>query len=60
MGALLRGVLSNGSIESVTMDLSAAKDLSEDVVRVLEGRREVERLLGNPPAPELATTPTPV
>ncbi len=58
--ALLRLHAGAGTIESVTMDLSAAKDLSEDVVRVLEGRREVERLLGDPTAPELATTPTPV
>jgi serine/threonine-protein kinase len=47
------------STESVTMDLSAAKELSNDVARMLEGRREVERLLGRRAAPELTTMPTP-
>ena len=56
---LLRLHAGAGSVESMTMDLSAARELSRDVARMLEGRREVERLLGRPPAPDLATTPTP-
>ena len=56
---LLRLHAGAGSTESMTMDLSAARDLSDDVARMLEGRREVERLLGRPAAPELAAAPTP-
>jgi len=56
---LLRLHAGAGSLDSMTMDLSAARDLSADVARMLEGRREVERLLGRPAAPELDATPTP-
>jgi eukaryotic-like serine/threonine-protein kinase len=56
---LLRLHAGTASIESVTMDLSAAQELSEDVVRMREARREVERFLGRPSAAELAATPTP-
>lgn len=56
---LLRLHAGAGSIEGMTIDLSAAKELSEHVGRVLEGRRQAERLLGRPDAPELATSPTP-
>ena len=56
---LLRLHAGAASIESVTMDLSAARELSDDVARVLAGTREVERLLGRSPAPELSPMPTP-
>ena len=32
-------------IASVTMELKTAKDLSDDMANLLEGHREVERLL---------------
>jgi len=32
-------------LQSVTMELQAAKDLSGDMANLLEGHREVERLL---------------
>jgi serine/threonine-protein kinase len=47
------------SVESVTMDLNAARKLSSDVARVLEGRREVDRFLGRSTDPGLRPTPTP-
>ncbi len=56
---LLRLHAGAGSVESVTMDLSAARDLSRDVALMLEARRDVERLLGHAPALELGATPTP-
>ncbi|MDP2955266.1 MAG: serine/threonine-protein kinase [Longimicrobiales bacterium] len=56
---LLRLHAGAGNIESMTMDLNAARVLSEDIARTLEGRREVERLLGRPAPSTLATTPTP-
>ena len=56
---LLRLHAGAASTASVTMDLNAAKDLSNDVARLLEGRLEVERLLGRRAAPELTTMPTP-
>ncbi len=42
---LLRLQAGAGSTESVTQDLSAARALGEDVDRLLEGQREVSRLL---------------
>ena len=44
---LLRMHAGAGSVESMTVDLSSARELSEDIERVLEGGREVEKLLGS-------------
>ena len=35
----------SGSVESMTADLTSARELSEDVQHLLEGRREVDALL---------------
>ena len=35
-----------GSVESLTMDLSAAQELSDDIDHLLAGKREVDELLG--------------
>jgi serine/threonine-protein kinase len=43
---LLRMHAGGGSIESVTADLTSARQLSEDIERRLEGTREVGELLG--------------
>ncbi|TFG89594.1 MAG: serine/threonine protein kinase [Gemmatimonadales bacterium] len=43
---LLRLHAGAGSVESMTADLKSALELSEDIGRVLEGGREVEKLLG--------------
>ena len=43
---LLRMHAGAGSIESVTVDLASARELSEDIERGLEGTREVAELLG--------------
>jgi serine/threonine-protein kinase len=56
---LLRLHAGAASTASVTMDLNAAKILSSDVARMLDGLRDVERLLGRRAAPELGTMPTP-
>jgi serine/threonine-protein kinase len=56
---LLRLHAGAASTASVTMDLNAAKSLSSDVARMLDGMRDVERLLGRRAAPELGTMPTP-
>jgi hypothetical protein len=56
---LLRLHAGAASTASVTMDLNAAKILSSDVARMLDGMRDVERLLGRRAAPELGTMPTP-
>lgn len=45
---LMRMHAGAGSVESMTQDLSAARVLSEDIGHLLEGRREVEGLLGDP------------
>ena len=42
---LLRMRAGAGTIESVTADLAAASDLSEDIEHLLEGRQEVDALL---------------
>ena len=42
---LLRMQAGAGTIESVTADLAAASDLSEDIEHLLEGRQEVDALL---------------
>lgn len=44
---LLRLHAGAGSVESMTADLTSALELSEDIERVLEGGREVEKLLGS-------------
>jgi len=44
---LLRMHAGAGSVESMTADLTSALELSEDIERVLEGGREVEKLLGS-------------
>jgi serine/threonine-protein kinase len=56
---LLRLHAGGGSLEGVTLDLAAAKELSEDLARALEGVREVDRFLGLPVARELAAPLTP-
>jgi serine/threonine-protein kinase len=56
---LLRLHAGAASTASVTVDLNAAKILSSDVARMLDGMRDVERLLGRRAAPELGTMPTP-
>jgi len=35
----------SGTVESMTAELKAARDLSEDMESLLEGHREVERIL---------------
>ena len=45
---LLRMHAGAGSVEGMTADLSSARDLSQDIGRVLEGAREVEKLLDSP------------
>jgi hypothetical protein len=42
---LLRMHAGSGTVESLTMELSAARDLAEDMEGLLEGHREVERIL---------------
>ncbi len=42
---LLRMHAGERVLQSVTMELQAAKDLSGDMANLLEGHREVERLL---------------
>jgi serine/threonine-protein kinase len=42
---LLRMHAGNGTVESLTMELEAAKDLSSDMEGLLEGHREVEKIL---------------
>ena len=44
---LLRLHAGAGSVESMTADLTSARELSEDIERMLEGEREVEKLLGS-------------
>ncbi len=48
-----------GSVESMTVDLSAARELSEDIEHVLDGRREVLELLGLREPHDFSKTPTP-
>jgi len=42
---LLRMHAGSGTVESLTMELEAARDLSDDMESLLEGHREVERIL---------------
>ncbi len=42
---LLRMHAGSGSVESMTADLTSARELSDDVQHLLEGRREVDELL---------------
>jgi hypothetical protein len=35
----------SGTVESLTMELQAAQGLSDDMANLLEGHREVERIL---------------
>lgn len=42
---LLRMQAGHGSVESLTGDLAAAREVAEDIDRLLEGQREVESLL---------------
>ncbi|MFC1575894.1 protein kinase [Gemmatimonadota bacterium] len=44
---LLRLHAGAGSVESMTADLTSARELSEDIEHLLEGGREVEKLLGS-------------
>jgi len=43
---LLRMHAGAGNVESMTADLSSAREMSEDIERVLQAGREVEKLLG--------------
>lgn len=44
---LLRLHAGSGSVESMTRDLGNARDLSEDIEHLVEGRREVDEVLGH-------------
>ena len=44
---LLRMHAGAGSVESMTADLSSARELSDDIERLLEGGRAVENLLAS-------------
>jgi serine/threonine-protein kinase len=56
---LLRLHAGAATVESVTQDLSAAKEIAEDVARLLASTREVDRLLQRPTPPEWRSLPTP-
>ncbi|MFN0178583.1 MAG: serine/threonine-protein kinase [Gemmatimonadales bacterium] len=56
---LLRLHVGAGSTASVTTDLGAARVLSEDIARTLEGAREVEGFLGRPAGRDPVISPTP-
>jgi hypothetical protein len=56
---LLRLHAGAASVESVTQDLSAARELVEDVARLQAARREVERMLGRRTPGGLTPVPTP-
>jgi serine/threonine-protein kinase len=44
---LLRMQAGTSTVEGITANLSAAREISEEIERLLEGQREVERALGN-------------
>jgi len=48
-----------GGLEAITADLGAAKSLASALVRLSDGRREVDRILDQRPAGQLEETPTP-
>ena len=48
-----------GSVESLTMDLSSAQELSDDIDHLLAGQREVDELLGIARATRVLETPLP-
>ena len=48
---LLRLTAGAGSVDSLTADLAAARDVAEDVRRLLEGRQEVEAHLSGAALP---------
>jgi serine/threonine-protein kinase len=56
---LLRLHAGSGSVESMTQDLTAARELTRDVERLLEGRREVEQMLGHTTEERKPDTPVP-
>ena len=56
---LLRLHAGAGSVESVTMDLSAAQVVSEDIDHLLAGKREVDELLGIARSTQALATPLP-
>lgn len=57
---LLRLHAGVGDVGTVTMDLIAARALADDTGRLAETSREVDEMLGAPPAlPEVADTPQP-
>jgi hypothetical protein len=56
---LLRMHAGAGSVESMTADLGSARELAEELERLVEGRLEVDALLRLPVPPELRETPTP-
>ena len=45
---LLRLHAGSGTVESVTTDLGLAREVAQEIDRLLEGRREVEEELGRP------------
>jgi serine/threonine-protein kinase len=48
---LLRLRAGAGSVEGITVDLAAAREVGDDADRLLAGGREVERALRSPPTP---------
>lgn len=56
---LLRMHAGVGSVESMTADLGSAKDLSDDLKRLVEAGSEVDELLGIPRGRRRGDTPTP-
>ncbi|MDP2955838.1 MAG: serine/threonine-protein kinase [Longimicrobiales bacterium] len=56
---LLRMHAGAGSVESMTADLGSARELAEELERLVEGRLEVDALLRLPLPAELRETPTP-
>jgi predicted Ser/Thr protein kinase len=56
---LLRLHAGAGSVESVTMDLSAAQVVSDDIDHLLAGKREVDELLGIARSTQELATPLP-
>ena len=56
---LLRMHAGVGSVESMTADLSSARSLSEDLERLVQGGKEVDRLLGTVKPEHAGDTPAP-
>jgi serine/threonine-protein kinase len=56
---LLRMHAGAGSVEGMTADLGSARELAQELERLVEGRLEVDALLRLPVPAELRETPTP-